>query len=650
MNGPTAHVLRFGVFELDTDCGELRRQGLKIRLPDQSFQILKELLSRPGEAVTRERLRRVLWSADTFVEFEAGLNSAVRKLREALDDSADNPRFVETVPRRGYRFIAPVSVPAVDQVRVQAQPAPAEAPPFAAGPEAVVASPAVASLPRRWRLTDRRAAGVLVVLCAVILAGAGAAMNQRGGRPSRRAAAVEPIRAFLVLPFENLTGDAAQNYLVDSVTDALTVNLAQVEGLDVISRTTALQYRQTGKRLSEIGRELPVDGIVSGTVVRSGTGVRITAQFGRVATDHVEWGRAYEGEFSHMLELQQRIASDIAVAAGLVPPPSRSRRRAQTLAAPAYDAYLKGLTTRGQQQPDAFTRAVGYFEQAVAIEPYFAEAHAALALTQMQFLFGGPFSPHEAVPKAEAAARKALELDDTLAQAHLALGQILALYHSRWEEGAKALQRAAEVRNGAEELTSAMSLSLMRQGRFADAIATAERDRKRDPLSFNAQVAVGIAYRGGGQHDRALAELRRALAMSPGNNRVHFQLGVTFAAIGRLDDAIRELEIAARPAGGHNSRVEAYLGYAYAAAGRTVDARAVLKELDAHRRGQYVSAFGIALIHDALGEKEPAVAAVQRAWDDHAVEFAMVGQYPAFKTIASEPRFLAVMRQVGLPR
>ena len=172
MNAPTpSHVLRFGVFELDTDSGELRRHGLKIRLPDQSFQILKELLSRPGEVVTREELRRVLWPTDTFVEFEVGLNSAVRKLREALDDSADNPRFVETVPRHGYRFIAPVSVPAVELVRVQVQPSPAAAPPVAPGPAAVVAPPAeaVASQPRRWRLTDRRAAGVLIVLCAAIL-------------------------------------------------------------------------------------------------------------------------------------------------------------------------------------------------------------------------------------------------------------------------------------------------------------------------------------------------------------------------------------------------------------------------------------------------------------------------------------------------
>ena len=175
----------------------------------------------------------------------------------------------------------------------------------------------------------------------------------------------------------------------------------------------------------------------------------------------------------------------------------------------------------------------------------------------------------------------------------------------------------------------------------------AERGRKLDPLSVNAQVTVGTAYRAAGEYDRAIRELRRALEMSPANTRVQFQIGVTLVAMGRPADAIRELEIAARPAQGHNSRVEAYLGYAYAAAGRAEDARQVLKELEAHRQDQYVSWFGIGLIHDALGEKAPALAAVQRAFEDHAVELGQVNQYPPFKTIASEPAFQAIMRQVG---
>ncbi len=347
-----------------------------------------------------------------------------------------------------------------------------------------------------------------------------------------------------------------------------------------------------------------------------------------------------------MLTLQQRLASDLAVAAGqrqLV-----ARRIPQATDPKAYDAYAKGLTAQGQQRYEGFRRAVAYFEEAVAIQPDFAEAHAQLALAQLQFLFGGPLSPHEFIPKAEAAARRALQLDETLARAHSALGQILILYHWRVEEGDRALDRATELKGGGDEFSSAISNSLIRRGRPEEAIAVAERGRKLDPLSVGAQVAVGTAYRAAGQYDRAINELRRALEMSPALPRAHFQLGVTFVTMGRFADAIRELEIAARPATGHNSRVEAYLGYAYAAAGRTADARAVLQELEAHRREQYVSSFGIALIHDALGEKEAALAALRRAHRDHAVEFGLIPQYPRFKTIAAEPEYLAIMRQVGL--
>ncbi|HXG71040.1 MAG TPA: tetratricopeptide repeat protein [Gemmatimonadaceae bacterium] len=264
----------------------------------------------------------------------------------------------------------------------------------------------------------------------------------------------------------------------------------------------------------------------------------------------------FEEPVSEMLRLQQRIASGIAVAAG---------------------------------RP--------------AIQPDFAEAYAALALAQLQFLFGGPLSPHEAIPKAEAAARKAIELDDTLPRAHLALGQILILYHWRLEEGYKELDRANELPGTGLDDTVGGTSALRRRGRFEEAIAVAERRRDRDPLSVGAQIVVGTSYRAAGQHDRALEELRKALDMSPGNTRAHHLRGITFLAMRRWDDAIRELEISARPATGHSSRMEAHLGYAYAAAGRAGDARAVLKELDEHRAEGYVSWFGTALVHDALGER-----------------------------------------------
>ena len=645
---PDAHVFRFGGFELDAQSGELRRHGLKIRLPEQSFQVLQALLMRPGELVTRDELRQLLWTSDTFVDVEVGLNSAVRKLREALDDSADQPRFVETVPRRGYRFVGPVTEPTVDPApaAVTASDTPVEQDSVRPSELTAVSltEPLPASEPiRRLRPTRWRAA----VLLLVLVVGIGGVAYTRGLLSvPRTPTSAEPIPSLVVLPFENLTGDPAQNYFADSVTDAVTAHLAQIEGLDVISRTSARQYKQTVKRLPQIRTELDdVEGVVEGTVQRSGDTVRITVRLIRAATDRNLWAHIYDSDVSRMFTLQQEIASDVAVAAGRRRP---TVSRAQTINPKAYQAYLNALSARGVQRHEGFRRAVGYLEEAVAIQPDFAAAYAELAMVQVQFLFGGPYSPHQIIPKAEAAARKALELDENLPKAHRALGQVLSLYYWRWEEGDKALERATIL--GGLDTPSAISNSLIRRGRFHEAIAAAERGRKLDPLSLNAQVTVGTARRAAGEYDRAIRELRRALEMGPPNNWVQFEIGVTLVAMSRPAEAIRELEIAARQASsqGHNSRVEAYLGYAYAAAGRTEDARKVLKELEAHRQDQYVSWYGIALIHDALGEKAQALAALQRAFEDRAVEFGLHDQYAPFKTIASEPAFQAVMRKVGL--
>jgi TolB-like protein/DNA-binding winged helix-turn-helix (wHTH) protein/tetratricopeptide (TPR) repeat protein len=634
-----ANVLRFGVFELDTHSGELRRHGLKVRLPEQSFQILKTLLMRPGDVVTREELRQVLWPAETFVDFEVGLNSAVRKLREALDDSADNPRFVETLPRRGYRFVAP----AISPLEVPA-PTPAAQTPSSTVQVLVPASDladARATLPAPRRAGRRNAKPLLFVL----LVGMAGFASFSGLIPRRDTATVaEPIESIVVLPFENLTGDPTQDYFADSVTDAVTAHLAQIEGIDVISRTSARQYKQTLKPLPQIRTELnDVEGVVEGTLQRSGNTVQITVKLVRAETDRTLLARIYDSDVSGMFTLHQQIASDLADAAGW-PRPATSR--AQSVNPKAYDAYLKGLSAKGLQRHEGFRRAVGYLEEAVAIQPDFGAAHAELAIVQVQFLFGGPFSPHQVIPRAEAAARTALQLDDNQPKAHRALGQILNLYYWRWDEGDKELERAAAI-GGVDEAPEAMSASLRRRGRYDDAIAAAERGRKLDPLSVQARIAVGSAYRSAGQYDRSISELRRALDMSPANNRIQFQLGVTFVAMGRPDEAIPELEKAGRQATGHNSRMEAYLGYAYAAAGRAEDARRVLKELEAHRQDQYVSWYGIGLIHDALGDEASALAAVLRAFEDRAVEFGLAEEYPPFKTIASQPAFQAVIRQVG---
>jgi TolB-like protein/DNA-binding winged helix-turn-helix (wHTH) protein len=624
----TARVLRFGIFELDTHSGELRRHGLKIRLPDQSFQILRRLLDRPGEVVTREELRQRLWTSDTFVDFDVGVNSAIRKLREALDDSAENPRFIETLPRRGYRFIASVQSATTGQI-----------------PEPVGGGTGTTTGARgrpRWIAGGL----VLAVTIATLVL-----LSERGWWERVRAGRVAaPIRSLAVLPFENLTGDPAQDYFVDGITGALTSELAQVDGLRVISRTSARQYKQSPKRLPTIADELKVDAVLEGSVLRSAHQVRVTAQLIHAITDRHLWARSYDGELTDVVRLQQRIAQEIAAAIGRRFAPAAAGVHEPRGANPeAYDAYLKGVFVMGRGSYEGFRDAVAYFEEAIARQPDFAEAYGALAQAQHQFLFVGPHSPRETMPKAEAAARKALQLDDTVAQAHETLAGILQHFHWQWEAGDREFARARELRVAFGENRSAGIPSLIRSGRIEEAIAVSERARNNDPLSFGAYMDVATAYRAAGQFDKAVAEIRRGLEIVPGQPRGRFQLGVTFLFMGRLNDAIGELETAVKLSQG-NLRFQAYLGYAYATARRPLDARRILKELESRAREQYVSSFGRALIYDALGEDEPALLAFEQAYQDRAVEFAQMAQYPPFKTIAADPRFQQTMRLIGLPR
>jgi TolB-like protein/DNA-binding winged helix-turn-helix (wHTH) protein/tetratricopeptide (TPR) repeat protein len=616
-------ILRFGVFELDAQSGELRRHGLRIRLPHQAFQILQLLLSRPGEIVSREVIRERLWKAGTHVEFDVSLNTAVRKLREALDDSVEHPQFIETLPRRGYRFIGSVQ-PVADRTSV---------------------APAAGVAPAASRARTMVVGGGLV-LAAVIAA---LAISYQRGWLLRVGTAADEIQSLAVLPFENLTGDPAQEYLADGITDALTTHLAQIEPVNVISHTSALQYKPPTKRLPDIGKELNVDALVQGAVVRSGHHLRISARLVRAATDRHVWAQSYTGELGDIVALQQRIGGDVAAAIGRRLTPAHTRRP-QTVDPEAADAYLKGLHAAGQVTYEGFRTAVAYFEEAVAKQPDYAEAYAALGHTQLRFLFTGPLSPRETVPKAEAAARTALKLDETLARPHMTLGQILTHFYWKWDEGEKEFRRAHELSPHLGKSIQTESIDPVRTGRVDQAIASAERERRREPQSFDAHVNLAVAYRAASQRDRAVAELHRALEIIPGRARGYFQLGVTFVAMAQYDKAVRELEAAVRASRGATPRFSAYLGYAYAAAGRPFDARRILNELESRARHQYVSSFGIALIHDALGEKEPALAALERAYEDRAVEFAQMTRYPAFKTIASDPRYEAMMQRIGLPR
>lgn len=621
LDSSTLRIIRFGVFELDLQSRELRKRGIKVRLSDQPCQLLQLLLEHTGDVVTREELRQRLWPADTFVDFDLSLNSAVRKLREALGDSADHPTFIETLPRRGYRFIAPVE-------RITA-------------PDVV--APVAGSAPPRHRRRGR----LFWTLVVLMLLPASALIVHRmlNSWNLFGAAAVPQILSIAVLPLENLTGDPTREYVVDGMTDVLIIELARVGGVSVISRSSSMRYKKTTKRVAEIARELGVDGIVEGAASLTGDRVRMTAQLVYAATERDVWAQSYDRDPSGVMDLQAEIARDIVTAVGnrdvsRSSPPAAHRPAVDP---EAYDLYLKALQVGGRLNYEGFRAAVSYLEQSIARQPDFAMAYAALAQAWLQFLITGPMSPDEVLPKIESYARKAVALDDRLSSAHSALAEVRNTYADHAGARAEA-DRAVQVAPSSVDSLRVQARVLMRAGRTDEAIAAAERARKVDPLSINAIVAVASTLRAAGQRTRAIAELQKASSMDPLRPDVYYQLGATHVLNGDIKAAIASFEKAVTLSSQRNQRLRAYLAYAYGIDGRTRESRQILQDLVALRERQYVSSFGIALIHDALGEKEAALTALERASREHALELTMLDAYPPFRTLASDPRYQTLLQ------
>jgi TolB-like protein/DNA-binding winged helix-turn-helix (wHTH) protein/Tfp pilus assembly protein PilF len=624
---PDARPLyRFADFEFEPRTGELRKGGEKVRLREQPCQILMLLLARPGDLVTREEARQALWPGDTFVDFDVGLNTAIKRLREALGDSADEPRFVETLPRRGYRFIAPVESPALPPETIVAP---------AAAPETPDPPPA----PRR----NRRRPLVLVVVAAAILIGGVAAWRRQAPAP-----APTRIASIAVLPFENLTGDREQDYFADGMTDALITSLAQIRALRVISRTSVTQYRRTDKLLPRIAADLEVDAIVEGTVMRSGDTVRVTAQLVHAPSDRHLWARTYEREVRNVLTLQRELAEAIAQAIQVQLRPEEERRLARTATVDpeAYDAYLKGrfYWSKGSAGAGNLARAAEYFQQAIAADPSYAPAYSGLSdtwrLSAVQRL-----RPQDCMPQAEAAARKALALDDSLAEAHASLAGVLYRYHWDWEGAEKEFQRSLELDPSYAEGHRAYAIYLLTVRRPEDALVASRRARELSPLSpvINAEVA-GVLVRLG-RHDEAIAQAHKALELDPKFARAHTVLATAYEGQGNRQRAIAALETAASLAGGGGS---GWLGYFYGIEGRAGDARAILAALEERSRKQYVSPQHFALVHLGLGHDEEAFRLLEKAYDERAFE--LVGfSGLLFERLSADARFQDLLRRMRLP-
>jgi len=625
---------------VDLRAGELRKHGLRVRLQEQPFQVLAMLLERAGQVVTREALQKKLWPADTFVDFDHGLNKAVNKIRDALGDSAESPRFVETVARRGYRFLAEVK--STDEASLRS---PEFAPPRPLAPQTAdrgeltdaAAMPQRRLPPLAWKIS-------VFVLLAVIATFAAWKIHSR----NRSASA---IHSLAVLPLESLSNDASQDYFADGMTDELISDLGQISALRVISRTSVMAYKHARKPLPQIARELNVDAIVEGTVLRSGDQVRITAQLIDAAADKHLWSQSYEGELKDTLALQNQVARAIAdqIRINLNPQEQAALKSAKVVNPEAYQAYLKGRYFWNKRTPDALKVALAYFNQAIDEDPTYAQAYSGLADTYA--LLGdwqyGVMTPKEALPKAKAAAIKALELDSTLSEAHNSLAFCFDAFDWDLESAGKEFQRAIELNPGYATAHHWYAWHLSLLGQYDQAIEEMRKAKSLDPLSLiiNADLAelLVIAH----FYDESIIQSRKTIEMDPNFALAHNQLAQAYLQKHMNAEAIAELQKAVELSAGSPTCI-ANLARAYAASGRNSDAVKLLSELKNHSNGGYSDAAEVSMVYAALGDKDQAMHWLEIGYEQRFNPGVL--QRLGFDPLRSDPRFQDMVRRIGFPR
>jgi len=629
--------LQFGIFEIDLRAGELRKHGVRVRLQEQPFQLLAMLLERPGETVTREELRSRLWTADTFVDFDHGVNKAVNRIRDVLNDSATSPRFVETVARRGYRFIADVRV--VEAVSASSDTTAGDLSAVQREPTTPVHSPPPARL-GPWRVWT-----ILIGAVAVLSIGVVIAIFRS------RAPEATLIRSLAVLPLENLSGDSSEEYFADGMTDELIATLAQIRALRVISRTSAMAYKRARKPLPQIARELNVDALVEGTVAHSRDRVRITAQLIDARDDRHLWSNTYEGDLRDTLSLQNEVAESIAgqIQISLNAPVQNMLRQAKTIDPQAYEAYLKGRYFWNKRTAEGFDKAVDYFNQAIARAPDYAEAYSGLA--DSYALLGdweyGVLPPKEAYPRAKAAAVKALQLDDALGEAHTSLAFCLDGFDWNLSAADTEFRRGIELNPGYATAHHWYAWHLSLMGRNNDAIAEMKTAQSLDPLSMiiNADLAELLLI----AHfiDESIRQSQKTIEMDANFPLAHNQLALAYLQQHRDADAIAELQEAVRLSAG-SPTCAANLARAFAAAGRRNDAEQILSDLKKRSRPGYSNAAEIAVVYTALGDSDQAMMWLEKGYEERFNPGVLLR--PGLDSLRADRRFQDLEHRIGLRR
>jgi len=633
-------LVRFGTYEVSLESGEVRKAGLKIRVQQQPMKLLEILLEHPGEIVTREELRSRVWPNENFGDFDQALNIAIGKLRNAFGDSAENPRFIETLPKRGYRFIADVSVVGVDGPLRKPASATEDLSHTDPGTAPQVAGLPIAAEPRLWS-TRRAIVAVALVLGISLLWWW---LLRSPGHASTG------IRSLAVLPLENLSGDASQNYFADGMTDELITDLAQISALRVISRTSVMAYKGVRKPLPQIARELNVDAVVEGTVLRSGDQVRITAQLIEASTDKHLWSHSYEGELRDSLALQNRVASAIAdqIRINLTPQEQAALKNIKIVNPEAYESYLKGRYFWNKRTADGLKVALAYFKQAIEEDPKYAQAYSGLADTYA--LLGdwqyAVMPPKEAFPKAKAAAIKALELDSALGEAHNSLAFVLDGFDWDLEAGGREFQRAIELNPGYATAHHWYAWHLSLLGRHDEAIGEMKKAENLDPLSLiiNADLAeiLVLAH----SYDESIQQSRKTIELDPNFALAHNQLAQAYLQKHMNQEAVAELQRAVQLSEGSPTCL-ANLARAYVVSGKRSEAAKLLSQLKTRSTPAFSYAAEIAMIYASLGDTDQAMAWLEKGYDERFNPGVLLR--PGFDPLRSDPRFQNLLRRIGLP-
>jgi TolB-like protein/DNA-binding winged helix-turn-helix (wHTH) protein/Flp pilus assembly protein TadD len=640
---PTS-VVRFGTYEVSLQSGEVRKAGLRIRVQQQPMKLLEILLERPGQVVTREELRSRVWTDESFGDFDQAVNIAIAKLRSALGDSAENPRFIETLPKRGYRFIADVSVVDTDARPKRAESVAGDVP----GPERKTEpgdkpqDAGLADTPKRRPWPTRWIIGSLALVLSFSILAVWL-FRSRGGAPTS-------IRSIAVLPLDNLSGDASQNYFADGMTDELITDLAQISALRVISRTSVMVYKGARKPLPQIARELNVDAVVEGTVLRSGDQVRITAQLIEASTDKHLWSQSYEGELRDTLALQNRVARAIAdqIRINLTPQEQAALKSVRVVNPEAYESYLKGRYFWNKRTADGLKAALAYFNQAIEEDPKYAPAYSGLADTYA--LLGdwqyAVMTPKEAFPKAKAAAIKALELDNALGEAHNSLAFVLDGFDWDFDSAGKEFRRAIELSPGYATAHHWYAWHLSLLGRYDEAIAEMRKAQSLDPLSLiiNADLAelLGLAH----SYDESIRQSRKTIEMDPNFAVAHNQLAQAYLEKHMYDEAVAELQKAVELSGSSPTCI-ANLARAYVASGKRNEAVKLLSDLKKRSNPSYSNASEIAMIYASLGDTDQAMNWLEKGYEERFNPGVLLR--PGFDPLRSDSRFQNLLRRIGLP-